>query len=112
MEALGPPLAALLLSTLPPGDILFIGNSSTVVDCISSHIHPTDLLLYHCTELCHDLLLHHLLLPAWISHKLNVHCNALACHACTEGLQLTTTDDLYHLLPQWTQYPTYISEFF
>ena len=100
VEALGPPLVALLLSTLPPGDVLFIGNRSTVVDCISSHIRPPDIFLYHCTELCRDLLPHCLLLSAWIPHELNAHCNSLAHHARIDGLQLAS-DDLQHLLLQW-----------
>lgn len=49
---------------------------------------PPDLFLYYCTELCCDLLLHRLLLLAWIPCKLNTHCDALARHARTEGFSL------------------------
>ena len=81
MEALGPPFVALLLRTPPPSDVLFISNNNTVVDCIASRTSPLDIFLYHCTELCRDLLPHRLLLSAWITRKLNAHCDSLARHA-------------------------------
>ena len=71
VEALGPPIAALLLSTLPTADILFIGDSSHVIDCISSRLRPPDLFLHHCTEMCRDLLPNRLITTAWVPQDLN-----------------------------------------
>ena len=85
VETLGPPIAALLLSTLPAADILFISDSSHVIDCISSRCIPPDSFLYHCTEMCHDLLPNCLITTAWVPQDVNTICDALARQARLEG---------------------------
>ena len=71
VKALGPPIAALLLSTLPAADILFIGDSSHVIDCISNRCRPPDLFLYHCIEMCRNLLPNCLITTAWVPREVN-----------------------------------------
>ena len=48
-EALGPALAALLLSRLPPGYIQFEGDSLVVVRLLRQEVRPVDIWLYNCT---------------------------------------------------------------
>ena len=54
-EALGPPIAALLLALLPPGQVHFIGDSQHVVDLLTGRYTPGDLFSYHCVQLTRDL---------------------------------------------------------
>ena len=57
VEALGPPLAALLVTTrLPPGRVDFFGDSAYVVDLLAATTVPRDLYLFNCRELTRDLL--------------------------------------------------------
>ena len=108
IEALGPPIAALLLSTLPAADILFIGDSSHVIDCISGCCRPPDLFLYHCTEMCRDLLPNCLITTAWVPQDVNTVCDTLARQARLEGLQLTIAPDLQPYAANWKVYLEYL----
>ena len=57
VEALGPPLAALLVTThLPMGRVAFFGDSAYVVNLLAATTVPRDLYLSNCWELTRDLL--------------------------------------------------------
>ena len=112
VKALGPPIVALLLSTLPAADILFIGDSSHVIDCISGRSRPPNLFLHHCTEMCRDLLPNYLITTAWIPRDLNTICNALARQARLQGLQLTIAADLQPYAANWKVYVEYLCSLF
>ena len=104
VEALGPPIVALLLSTLPTVDILFISDSSHIIDCISGRSRPPDLFLHHCTEMCRELLPNRLITTAWVPRDLNTICDARARQAHLEGLQLTIAPDLQPYAANWNVY--------
>ena len=112
VEALGPPIVALLLSTLPAANILFIGDSSHVINCISGCWRPPDLFLHHCMEMCHDLLPNRLITTAWIPRDLNTICDTLAHQARLEGLQLTIAADLQPYAANWKVYLEYLCSLF
>ena len=57
VEALGPPLAALLVTTrLPMGRVAFFGDSAYVVNLLAAIMVPCELYLFNCRELTRDLL--------------------------------------------------------
>ena len=67
VEALGPPLAALLVTTsLPPGRISFFGDSAYVVNLLAAKALPHDLYLFNCWELTRDLLSDRSFTATWI----------------------------------------------
>ena len=67
VKALGPPLAALLVTThLPPGKIDFFGNSTYVVNLLMATTIPWDLYLFNCRELTRDLLSDRSFTAMWI----------------------------------------------
>ena len=67
VEALGPPIAALLVTThLPPGKVAFFGNSAYVVNLLAATTVPCDLYLFNCWELTRDLLSDRSFTATWI----------------------------------------------
>ena len=102
-EALGPPIAALLLSTLPPtSHYHFIGDSRFVVDMFTGRTSPADVFYYHCRELACDLMGTRLLQASWVPREFNEECDALARAAATSGsVTLTTQAEFQYLQPQW-----------
>ena len=67
VEALGPPLAALLVtSRLPFGRVDLYGDSSYVVDLLAATSIPRDLYLFNCRELTRDLLADRPFSATWI----------------------------------------------
>ena len=67
VEALGPPLAALLVTThLPPGRVAFFGDSAYVVNLLVPTTVPHDLYLFNCRELTRDLLADRSFTATWI----------------------------------------------
>ena len=68
VEALGPPLAALLVTTrLPTGRVAFFGDSAYVVNLLVATTVPCDLYLFNCQELTRDLLSDWSFTATWIS---------------------------------------------
>ena len=66
-EALGPPLAALLVTThLLTGRVAFFGNSAYVVNLLAATTVPSDLYLFNCQELTRDLLADRSFTATWI----------------------------------------------
>ena len=56
-EALGPPIAMLLLTSLAlPSHVILRGDSSHVVDLLSLSRQSHDLFLYNCAEITKDFL--------------------------------------------------------
>ena len=91
-EALGPPIAALLLSTLPPtSHYHFIGDSRFVVDMFTSRTSLADLFHYHFRKLACDLIDTRLLQASWVLREFNKECDALARAAATFGSVTLTT---------------------
>ena len=67
VEALGPPLAALLVTTrLPPCRVAFFGDSANVVNLLAATTVPYDLYLFNCWELTRDLLSDSSFTATWI----------------------------------------------
>ena len=67
IEALGPPLAALLVTTrLPMGRVAFFGDSAYVVNLLAATTVPRDLYLFNCWELTRDLLADRSFTATWI----------------------------------------------
>ena len=67
VEALGPPLAALLVTThLLLGKVAFFGDSAYVVNLLVATTVPRDLYLFICWELTRDLLSDRLFTATWI----------------------------------------------
>ena len=67
VKALGPPLAALLVTThLPPGRVDFFHDSAYVVNLLAATMVPCDLYLFNCWELTRDLLSDRLFTATWI----------------------------------------------
>ena len=67
VEALGPPLAALLVTTrLPMGRVAFFGDSAYVVNLLAATTVPRDLYLFNCRELTRDLLADRSFTATWI----------------------------------------------
>ena len=70
VEALGPPLAALLVTArLPFGRVALYGNSSYVVDLLAATSIPRDLYLFNCRELTRDLLADRPFSATWIPRE-------------------------------------------
>ena len=83
-EALGPPIAELLISTLPAtSHYHFIGDSRFVVDMFTGHSRPADLFNYHCRELTCNLMHTRLLQASWAPREFNEECDPLAHAAAT-----------------------------
>ena len=67
VEALGPPLAALLVTTrLPLGRVSYFGDSPYVVNLLAATTVPRDLYLFNCRELTRDLLSDKSFTATWI----------------------------------------------
>ena len=67
VEALCPPLAALLVTTrLPPGRVFYFGDSAYVVNLLAATTVPHDLYLFNCQELTRDLLAGRSFTATWI----------------------------------------------
>ena len=67
VETLGPPLAALLVSThLPPGRVSFFDDSAYVVNLLAATTVPRDFYLFNCRELPRDLLSDRSFTATWI----------------------------------------------
>ena len=67
VEALGPPLAALLVTThLPPGRVSYFGDSAYVVNLLAATTVPRDLYLFKRWELTRDLLADRSFTAMWI----------------------------------------------
>ena len=67
VEALGPPLAALLVTTrLPTGRVAFFSNSAYVVNLLVATTIPHDLYWFNCRELTKDLLADRSFTATWI----------------------------------------------
>ena len=67
VEALGPHLAALLVTThLPMGKVAFFGDSAYVVNILAAATVPCDLYLFNCWELTRDLLADRSFTATWI----------------------------------------------
>ena len=67
VEALGPPLAALLVTTrLPMGRVAFFGDSAYVVKLLAATTVPRDLSLFNYQELTRDLLADRSFTTTWI----------------------------------------------
>ena len=67
MEALVPPLAALLVANrLPMGRVTFFGDSAYVVNLLAAKTVPRYLYLFNCWELTRDLLADRSFTATWI----------------------------------------------
>ena len=67
VEALGPPLAALLVIThLPLGKVAFFGDSAYVVNLLAAITVPHDLYLFNCQDLTRYLLSDRSFTATWI----------------------------------------------
>lgn len=78
VEALGPPLIALLASQLSPRRLQCSGDSLYVVSLLQRRFRPSDVFLFNCVELTFDLLLDTHILVHWIPREQNSVCDALA----------------------------------
>ena len=97
-EALGPPTAALLLGSLPSAEVHFIGDSQYIVNVIDRLTLPEDLHIYHCAELCRDLLSDRLIRATWVPRDLNERCDSLAKQARdTSHLAVQCAPEVFHL---------------
>lgn len=68
VEALGPTLAALLVTTdLPLGRVAFFGDSAYVVNLLAATTILSNLYLFNCRELTRDLLSDRDFTTTWIS---------------------------------------------
>ena len=86
VEALGPPLAALLLTgLLDPGPVAFHGDSAHVVCLLAGEDDPRDLHLFNCVSLTRDLLTGWTHTATWHPHAENSACDALAREAAQSG---------------------------
>ena len=90
VEALGPPLAALLLAQLPAGRVTFHGDSRFVVDLVTRKVAPRDPYLYNCTALLRDLLVGGHYTAQWHSRDENTLCDSLARAAVRDGAVTVT----------------------
>lgn len=85
VEALGPPLIALLASQLSPRSLSCSGDSLYVVSLLQRRFRPADVFLFNCVELTFDLLLDTHILVHWIPRDQNSVCDALARQAASSG---------------------------
>ena len=86
-EALGPPLAALILTTIQPraGRVILRGDSQHVVELLARATTARDLFLYNCRELTHDALTGWQYTLSWIPREENTDCDRLAVQAAVMG---------------------------
>ena len=86
VEALGPPLVALLLTgLLDLGPVAFHGDSAHVVCLLAGEYDPRDLHLFNCVSLTRDLLTGWPHTTTWNPHAENSACDALAREAAQPG---------------------------
>ena len=80
VEALGPPLAGLLLAAVRPwgGRVTLWGDSLHVVQLLARATTARDIFLYNCRELTHDVLSGWSYSPEWVPREENTVCDRLA----------------------------------
>ena len=87
VEALKPPLQALLLTgLLNPGPVFFHGDSALVVHLLDRATDPADLHLLNCIALARDLLPSWPHSATWHPRSENTTCDALAREAAFTGM--------------------------
>ena len=77
-EALGPPLAMLLLQLLPMGGGRIEGDSQYIMGVLDGRYLPKDVFLYNCSQMTIDLTGNRGLAASWIQRDLNEICDGLA----------------------------------
>ncbi len=82
-EAMGPPLAALLVQRFSPCCITMIGDNAYVVGALEKRFLVRDVHIFNCIEVAFDVLCSCPFRAVWQDRSHNVTCDSLARLAVT-----------------------------